>query len=263
MAYQHRNRRGDVYFLQAARTRAGRRRYYFGRKLTDEPIDDVPAGYEVYEAPRYGQVHLRKELLTCITPGEREIVADGVRLFSEVSRFIVDVEEDCLVVYVPTMSENRLNSLVWHLSGPDALQIPRYRAARDQFVRELEHEKALRFQYCGDQQRLFLVERWCSRGADEWCSHEADGGWIYLGGPTLLADLMDNDLLQIHDAIETLQRKDGQTGQLAKLHNFAGLFIEEAAVLLGMSARMAYRDWTYARAWLYRSIHPSGREGSG
>ena len=82
------------------------------------------------------------------------------------------------------MSDDRLNSLVRHLAGPDALQIPRYREARDQFVRELEHEKALRFQFCGDQQRLFLVER--------WCSHEADGGWIYLGGPAPLASLVDD-----------------------------------------------------------------------
>ena len=184
MAFQHRNRRGDVYFLQAAKTRTGKRRYYFGRKLTGEPIEDLPAGYEVYESPRHGQVYVRKELLTCIAPEEREIVADGISLFSEVSHFIVDVEEDCLVVYVPTMSDDRLDSLVRYLVGPDALQIPRYREARDQFVRDLEYEKALRFQYCGDRQRLFLVERWCSRDGEE--------GWIYLGGPAPLVGLVDD-----------------------------------------------------------------------
>jgi hypothetical protein len=154
MAFQHRNRRGDVYLRQAARTRTGKRRYYFGRKLTGEPIEDVPAGYEVYESPQYGQVYLRKELLTCIAPGEREIVADGISLFSEVSHFIVDVEEDCLVVYVPTMSDDRLNSLVRHMVGPDALQIPRYREARHQFVRELEHEKPF-FRVTGVTQKSF------------------------------------------------------------------------------------------------------------
>ena len=184
MAYQHRNRRGDVYLLQAAKTRTGKRRYYFGRKLTGEPIEDVPAGYEVYESPQHGQVYLRKELLTCIAPGEREIVEDGISLFSEVSHFVVDIEEDCLVVYVPTMSDDRLNSLVRHVAGPDALQIPRYREARDQFVRESEHEKALRFQLYDDEQRLFLAERWCSR--------DADGGWIHLGGPAALAGLVDD-----------------------------------------------------------------------
>jgi len=184
MAFQHRNRRGDVYFLQAAKTRTGRRRYYFGRKLTGEPIEDVPTGYEVYESPRHGQVYLREELLTCIAPGEREIVSDGISLFSEVSHFIVDIEEDCLVVYVPTLSDDRVNDMVRRLAGPDALQVPRYREARDQFARESKHEKALRFQLCDDEPRLFIAERWGSR--------EAGGGWIYLGGPAALAGLVDD-----------------------------------------------------------------------
>jgi hypothetical protein len=183
MAFQHRNRRGDVYVLQAGKTRTGKPSYYLGRKLTGAPIEDVPAGYEVYESPRRGQVYLRKELQTCIEPEERTIVADGVRLFSEVSHFSVDFEEDSLVVYVPTMSDDRLNSLVQFLAGPDALQVPRHRAARDQLVRELEHEKALRFQFCGNQQRLFLVKRWCSR--------MTEGRWIHLGGPAPLAHLVD------------------------------------------------------------------------
>lgn len=34
MAYEHRNRCGDVYVLQASQTRTGKPRYYFGRKLT-------------------------------------------------------------------------------------------------------------------------------------------------------------------------------------------------------------------------------------
>jgi hypothetical protein len=193
MACQHRNRRGDAYLLQAAKTRTGKRRYFFGRKLTGESVEDVPAGYEVYESPKHGQVFLRKELLTCIAPEEREIVEDGISLFSEVSHSIVDIEEDCLVVYVPTMSDDRLNSLVRHLVGPDALQVPRYRKARDQFVRELEHEKALRFQLFDDEQRLFVAER--------WCSHGSGGDWIHLGGPAALAGLVD-------DFVERLGKED-------------------------------------------------------
>lgn len=39
-----------------------------------------------------------------------------------------------------------------------------------------------------------------------------------------------------------------------KLRYFAGLTIEEAADVLGVSVPTAKRDWTYARAWLYREI---------
>ena len=116
MAYEHCNRRGDVYLLQASKTRTGKRRYYFGRKLTGEPVEAVPAGYEVFESPERGQVFLRKARPTCIEPMEREIVVEGIRRLSNVEHFIVDVEEDCLVVYLPTMNVNEVNDLVSHSS---------------------------------------------------------------------------------------------------------------------------------------------------
>lgn len=155
MAFEYRNRRGDVYLLQAGKTRTGKPRYYFGRKLTGEPVEEIPAGYEVYESPVRGQVYLRRELLTCIEPTERELVAEEIRCLSKIVHFVVDVEEDCLVVYLPTRSVNEVNDMVRFLAGPDALQIPRFRKARDQFVRESEDERALRFELLWD-----LVDRY-------------------------------------------------------------------------------------------------------
>ena len=183
MVYQHRHQRGDVYFPQAARTRTGKRRYDLGRRLTGEPVDDVPAGYEVYESRRYGQVYVRTARLTFISPVEREIVAEGIRCLSDVHHFIVDVEENGLVVYVPTMSTDEIDDMVELVAGPGALQVPRFREARDQFVRELEHVKALRFDLLGGDPRLFCVDR--------WSSHGPDGDWIYLAGPAPLSELVD------------------------------------------------------------------------
>src|SRR5262249_17518594 len=39
-----------------------------------------------------------------------------------------------------------------------------------------------------------------------------------------------------------------------KLHYFAGLKLEEAGELLGLSPRTAYRHWAFARAWLFRRL---------
>jgi DNA-directed RNA polymerase specialized sigma24 family protein len=39
-----------------------------------------------------------------------------------------------------------------------------------------------------------------------------------------------------------------------KLRYFAGLTIDEAAEILGISPATAKRHWTYARAWLFREI---------
>ena len=166
MAYEYRNRRGDVYLLQAAKTRTGKRRYYVGRRLTGEPVEEVPAGYEVYESPRFGQVYLRKERLISIMPIEQEMVAEGIRCLSDVRHFIIDVEEICLVVYVPTMSTDEVDDMVRLVAGPGALQVPRFRQGRDQFVRELEHVKALRFEVLDWEPRQFHVERWSSDGPD-------------------------------------------------------------------------------------------------
>ena len=42
--------------------------------------------------------------------------------------------------------------------------------------------------------------------------------------------------------------------ELVKLHFFAGLNLEEAGQVLGVSHRTAKRHWAYARAWLYAAI---------
>jgi RNA polymerase sigma factor (TIGR02999 family) len=64
----------------------------------------------------------------------------------------------------------------------------------------------------------------------------------------------DADILAVHEALEQFTQHDPQTAELVKLHFFAGLPLEHAAELLGLSARTAYRNWNYARAWLYRRL---------
>jgi RNA polymerase sigma factor (TIGR02999 family) len=61
----------------------------------------------------------------------------------------------------------------------------------------------------------------------------------------------DPDLvLDLDDALTVLAREDPQAATVAKLRTFAGLSVEDAAQTLGMSRANAYRQWTYARAWL-------------
>ena len=65
----------------------------------------------------------------------------------------------------------------------------------------------------------------------------------------------DDELLAVHEALATLATHDPRKAELVKLRYFAGLSIDEAAEVLGISAPTAKRDWTYARAWLFREIH--------
>jgi RNA polymerase sigma factor (TIGR02999 family) len=64
----------------------------------------------------------------------------------------------------------------------------------------------------------------------------------------------DDEMLAVHDALEELAREDSRKAALVKLRYFAGLSIDEASEILGISAPTAKRDWTYARAWLHRQI---------
>jgi RNA polymerase sigma factor (sigma-70 family) len=59
------------------------------------------------------------------------------------------------------------------------------------------------------------------------------------------------DVLDLDEALQALARRDPDKAQLVKLRLFAGLSVEEAAEALGISRSKAYRDWTYARAWLH------------
>jgi RNA polymerase sigma factor (TIGR02999 family) len=73
-------------------------------------------------------------------------------------------------------------------------------------------------------------------------------------------DTPPDELLAVDETLEKLAATDPQTAELVKLHCFAGLSIEQAAELLSLSARTAYRNWSYARAWLFRTIEQDHRD---
>jgi RNA polymerase sigma factor (TIGR02999 family) len=64
----------------------------------------------------------------------------------------------------------------------------------------------------------------------------------------------DDELLLLHEAIESLAAHDPRAAELVKLNYFVGLTLEEAAKVFGITPRTAQRDWAYARAWLFTEI---------
>ena len=62
---------------------------------------------------------------------------------------------------------------------------------------------------------------------------------------------LDPDLVLSIDELLTATRAGSTAAtQVAHLHLFGGLSIEKAGETLGLSRAVAYRNWTYARAWL-------------
>jgi RNA polymerase sigma factor (TIGR02999 family) len=62
------------------------------------------------------------------------------------------------------------------------------------------------------------------------------------------------DLLALDEALDKLAAKDPVKAELVKLRYFAGLTINEATKVLGISSTTADRHWKYAKSWLFREI---------
>jgi RNA polymerase sigma factor (TIGR02999 family) len=67
------------------------------------------------------------------------------------------------------------------------------------------------------------------------------------------------DLLDLDEALDELAAFDETQARLVELRFFAGLSVEEAAEVVGMSRTTANREWATAKSWLYRRL----KEGRG
>ena len=61
-------------------------------------------------------------------------------------------------------------------------------------------------------------------------------------------------VLDLTEALLVLGREDPEAAAVANLKIFGGLSVEEAAQALTTSRANAYRQWTYARAWLHSRL---------
>jgi RNA polymerase sigma factor (TIGR02999 family) len=59
------------------------------------------------------------------------------------------------------------------------------------------------------------------------------------------------DALAISEALEKLAAHDADKAELVKLRYFAGLSVQDAANLMGISRATADRHWQYAKTWLF------------
>jgi RNA polymerase sigma factor (TIGR02999 family) len=66
------------------------------------------------------------------------------------------------------------------------------------------------------------------------------------------------NVIAIDEALERLERIDPRQSRLIELRFFAGLSVDEAAEVMGVSPTTIKRDWRSAKAWLHREL-ASGR----
>lgn len=72
----------------------------------------------------------------------------------------------------------------------------------------------------------------------------------------------NQDLVVLDDALQALARFDSRKAQVVELRFFGGLSVEETAEVLKLSPITIMRDWSTARAWLYREMKGESQDGS-
>jgi RNA polymerase sigma factor (TIGR02999 family) len=103
-----------------------------------------------------------------------------------------------------------------------------------------------------DQARAHLAAK---RGGAGWKMQLADDL-----GATMPRDV---DLIDLDVALGKLAAIDARLGDLVVLRFFGGLTVDEAAESLALSPKTVKRDWSRARAWLFRELRrPAGESES-
>ena len=77
---------------------------------------------------------------------------------------------------------------------------------------------------------------------------------VTLDEGALVTETRAQELLEFDEALERLAVQDARKSQIVELRYFGGLTIEETAEFLKPSRRTVERDWTAAKAWLYREL---------
>lgn len=90
-------------------------------------------------------------------------------------------------------------------------------------------------------------------------NYEKRGGGVRalsLDEAFIVSDARNEEVVNVHEALEKLTEFDARKGQIVELRFFGGLSIEETAEVLGVSPGTVMRDWTLAKAWLRRELSP-------
>jgi RNA polymerase sigma-70 factor (ECF subfamily) len=69
------------------------------------------------------------------------------------------------------------------------------------------------------------------------------------------------DMAALDDAMNTLARLDARKVQVVEMRFFGGLSVEETAEVLKVSPVTVMRDWSTAKAWLYRELNGGTVDG--
>jgi RNA polymerase sigma factor (TIGR02999 family) len=111
------------------------------------------------------------------------------------------------------------------------------------------------FAAAAEAMRRILVENARRKKA---VKHGGDLQRVDIGDRDLPVGPPPEEIIALDDALTRLAVEDPEAAQIVQLHFFAGLSIERTAEARGVSRATAYRQWSFARAWLRCAIGGEG-----
>lgn len=105
------------------------------------------------------------------------------------------------------------------------------------------------FAAAANSMRRILIDRARARS-----SQKRGGGGRRVPLDSVSLPDADGELLALDEAITQLAAEDALAARVVELHHFAGLSHEQVAAALDLSVYQARQKWTFARAWLKRTI---------
>ena len=146
MPISYENRKGQLHFVKAVKTKKGGTRYYIVKNINkvrpEELLEEIPQGFEFYEFPFDGLVSFRKKLKTNITDEDFSILDSVMKRHKTIKEYIIDKEENALMLYV----SGDYTDIRSFLKDADFRQIQQY-------------DDKLRFEK--SDENLFQAQRFC------------------------------------------------------------------------------------------------------
>jgi RNA polymerase sigma factor (TIGR02999 family) len=102
--------------------------------------------------------------------------------------------------------------------------------------------------------RQILVNHARARGR---AKRGGDATQISLDEAVVMPEARSEELIALDEALKRLEAMDARQSRVVELRYFGGLTIEETAQVLNVAVVTVKRDWTTARAWLYREVRAS------
>jgi RNA polymerase sigma-70 factor (ECF subfamily) len=81
-----------------------------------------------------------------------------------------------------------------------------------------------------------------------------DNQKVSLDEALVFAETQADELIAVDDSLNQLAKIDPRQARVVELRFFAGLSVDEAADVLGVSPKTIKREWSVAKAWLYADL---------